>query len=46
MAGMEANPHVDILSAPYSPDLNPIKLAFSKLKAGLRKVAVRTIDIL
>lgn len=29
---------------PYSPDLNPIEMAFSKLKAHLRKAAVRTID--
>ena len=28
---------------PYSPDLNPIEMAFSKLKAHLRKRAVRTI---
>jgi transposase len=27
----------------YSPDLNPIEMAFSKLKAFLRKVAQRTI---
>jgi transposase len=27
----------------YSPDLNPIELAFSKLKALLRKAAPRTI---
>ena len=27
----------------YSPDLNPIELAFSKLKAHLRKAAERTI---
>ncbi len=27
----------------YSPDLNPIEMAFSKLKAFLRKVAERTI---
>src|SRR6202163_4972203 len=27
----------------YSPDLNPIELAFSKLKALLRKAAERTI---
>jgi len=29
---------------PYSPDLNPIENAFSKLKAFLRKAAARTID--
>ena len=28
---------------PYSPDFNPIEMAFSKLKALLRKAAVRTI---
>jgi transposase len=27
---------------PYSPDMNPIELAFSKLKALLRKAAART----
>ena len=27
----------------YSPDLNPIELAFSKLKANLRKAAERAI---
>ena len=27
----------------YSPDLNPIEMAFSKLKAHLRKAAARTI---
>jgi transposase len=29
---------------PYSPDLNPIEMAFSKLKAHLRKIAARTIN--
>lgn len=29
---------------PYSPDLNPIEMAFSKLKALLRKAAARTVD--
>jgi transposase len=29
---------------PYSPDLNPIEMAFAKLKAHLRARAVRTID--
>lgn len=28
----------------YSPDLNPIEMAFSKLKAHLRRRAARTID--
>ena len=31
---------------PYSPDLNPIEMAFAKLKAFLRKAAARTRDIL
>ena len=30
----------------YSPDLNPIEMAFSKLKAHLRKAAARTYDAL
>ena len=29
---------------PYSPDLNPIELAFAKFKGLLRKAAERTID--
>lgn len=29
---------------PYSPDLNPIEMAFSKLKALIRKAAARTYD--
>lgn len=28
---------------PYSPDFNPIEMAFSKLKALLRKAAARTV---
>ena len=31
---------------PYSPDFNPIEMAFAKLKALLRGVAVRTIPAL
>lgn len=29
---------------PYSPDLNPIEMAFSKLKAHLRRIGARTFD--
>ena len=29
---------------PYSPDLNPIEMGFSKLKALLKKAAARTIE--
>ena len=31
---------------PYSPDLNPIEMAFAKLKAHLRKTQARTIEAL
>lgn len=31
---------------PYSPDLNPIEMAFAKLKAHLRRAKARTIDAL
>jgi transposase len=31
---------------PYSPDLNPIEMAFSKLKAHLRRIGARTYDAL
>jgi transposase len=29
---------------PYSPDLNPIEMAFSKLKSHLRRIGARTFD--
>ncbi len=29
---------------PYSPDFNPIEMAFAKLKAFLKKTAARTVD--
>ena len=32
--------------AALSPDLNPIEMAFAKLKAALRKAAARSIDAL
>src|SRR5439155_15581798 len=32
------------IEAPYSPDLNPIEMAFSKFKALLKKAAARTVD--
>jgi transposase len=31
---------------PYSPDLNPIELAFAKLKQALRTAAARTVEAL
>ena len=31
---------------PYSPDLNPIEMAYSKLKAHLRRLKARTFDTL
>jgi transposase len=31
---------------PYSPDMNPIEQAFSKIKAHLRKAEARTVDAL
>jgi transposase len=31
---------------PYSPDLNPIEMAYSKFKALLKKAAARTLDAL
>jgi transposase len=31
---------------PYSPDLNPIEMAFAKLKAHLREAAARSFDTL
>lgn len=35
-----------LLLPPYSPDLNPIEMAFSKLKALLRKAAERSVGAL
>ena len=35
-----------LLLPPYSPDFNLIELAFSKLKAHLRRIGARTLDAL
>ncbi len=29
---------------PYSPDLNPIEMAFSKLKAHMKRLALRSVE--
>jgi transposase len=31
---------------PYSPDFNPIKIMWSKIKAILRKLKARTVEVL
>ncbi|MGS4948264.1 hypothetical protein ACVDG3_22655, partial [Meridianimarinicoccus sp. RP-17] len=41
---MRPNGNPLIADTPYSPDLNPIEMAFSKLKALIRKAAARTYD--
>lgn len=43
---IEASGATLLFIPPYSPDLNPIELAFSKLKALLRAKAIRTIEAL
>ncbi len=43
---LEAAGHSVLYQPPYSPDLNPIELAFSKLKRLLRKAAARTVEAL
>ena len=35
-----------VFQAPYSPDLNPIELAWSKVKSFLRTARARTRDVL
>lgn len=42
-AAIEPTGAVLKLLPPYSPDLNPIEMAFSKGKAHLRKAAARTL---
>ena len=43
---IEARGAVPLYPPPYSPDLNPIELAFSKPKRLLRTAAARAIDAL
>lgn len=43
---IEATGATMLFLPPYSPDFNPIELAFAKIKALLRKAAARTIPIL
>lgn len=43
-AAVEARGASLLYLPPYSPDLNPIELAFAKLKALLRTAATRTVD--
>jgi transposase len=45
-AAIEARGAFLLYLPPYSPDLNPIEMAFAKLKALLRKAAARTRDSL
>jgi transposase len=40
---IEAAGAVMLFLPPYSPDFNPIELAFSKIKALLKKAAARTV---
>ena len=43
LGGLDAGARLFYLP-PYSPDFNPIEMAFSKLKAMLRKASARTIN--
>ena len=45
-AAIEAAGAALLYLPPYSPDLNPIEMAFAKLKAALKKAAARTIPAL
>lgn len=40
---IEAASAVLLYLPPYSPDFNPIEMAFAKLKASLKKAAARTV---
>ncbi len=41
---IQARGAIRLFLPPYSPDLNPIELAFAKLKALLRKAAERSVE--
>jgi transposase len=43
-AAVEARGATLLFLPPYSPDFNPIEMAFSKLKAKLRKAKERTVE--
>jgi transposase len=43
-AAVEARGAALVFLPPYSPDFNPIEMAFSKLKAKLRKAKERTVE--
>jgi len=45
-AAIEARGAILLYLPPYSPDFNPIEMAFAKLKTLLRKAAARTRDSL
>jgi transposase len=45
-AALEAAGTTLLFLPAYSPDLNPIEMVFAKMKALLRKAAVRTVDAL
>ena len=43
---IEATGATMLFLPPYSPDFNPIELAFAKIKAQLKKAAARTVEAL
>ncbi len=45
-AAIESREAALLYLPPYSPDLNPIEMAYSKLKALLKKAAARTVEAL
>ena len=45
-AFLKAQGNLLLFLSPYSPDLNPIEMAFSKLKAHLLRMKARTFDTL